>query len=291
MSIDCCAYIEGEIAEATRKGGGILLEQIAGGLTVVRTCKPIVHHITNYISINDCANITLAIGASPVMANDPAEVAEVVSQSAALVLNLGTPNTRMLESMLLAGRQANAMNIPVVLDPVGVGFTKVRTQTLEQLLLLVRPAVVRGNLAEIIRLAGLQSSMRGLDSLAETENCGEAVKMAARRLGCLVAATGETDYISDGRDVCRIENGDVLLCRITGAGCMTTSLVAACCGAMGTSLAAAAAGVLFMGIAGEKAKMTLQDVEGPGTFRMRLLDAVGNLSGRDIVSKGRCSFA
>ena len=144
-----------------------LLEQMAGGLTVIKTCNPLVHHITNYISINDCANVTLAIGASPIMANDPAEVAEVVAQASALVLNLGTPNTRMLESMLLAGRQANALGIPVVLDPVGVGFTKVRTQTLEQLLLLVRPSAVRGNMSEIQHLAGIRADMRGVDSMAQ----------------------------------------------------------------------------------------------------------------------------
>ena len=267
-----------------------LLEQIAGGLTVVRTCKPIVHHITNYISINDCANVTLAIGASPIMANDPDEVAEVVGQSAALVLNLGTPNTRMLESMLLAGRQANALGIPVVLDPVGVGFTKIRTRTVEQLMLLVRMAAVRGNMAEIQRLAGIHAAMRGLDSLTQTENSAELVRLAAQKLGCVVAATGETDFISDGRGICRIENGDALLSRITGAGCMTTSLVAACCGAMGASLAAAAAGVLFMGVAGEKARIAMKEGEGPGSFRVRLMDAVGNLKDRDVLTRGRCSF-
>lgn len=267
-----------------------LLEQVAGGLTVIKTCKPLVHHITNYISINDCANVTLAIGASPIMANDPDEVAEVVSQSAALVLNLGTPNTRLLESMLIAGRQANTLGIPVIFDPVGVGFTAVRTRSVEQLLLLIQPTVVRGNMAEVQRLAGIQAAMRGLDSLAATQEGGEIVRLAAKKLGCIVAATGETDFVSDGQEVCQIENGDALLSRITGAGCMTTSLVATCCGAMGGSLAAVAAGVLFMGIAGEKARIALKEGEGPGSFRVRLLDAVGNLTGRDVLARGRCSF-
>ena len=267
-----------------------LLEQIAGGLTVIRTCKPIVHHITNYVSINDCANITLAIGGSPIMANDPDEVAEVTRQSAALVLNLGTPNTRMLEAMLLAGRQANAAGIPVVLDPVGVGFTQVRTRVIEQLLLIVRLAAVRGNMAEIVRLAGIQAAMRGLDSLAEPENRGELVRLAAQKLGCIAAATGETDYISDGREICKIENGDALMSRITGAGCMTTSLVASCCGAMGGALASVAAGVLFMGIAGEKAKIAMREGEGAGSFKVRLMDAVSNLTGKDVLTRGRCSF-
>ena len=267
-----------------------LLEQMAGGLTVVRTCKPLVHHITNYISINDCANVTLAIGASPIMANDPAEVAEVVSHASALALNLGTPNTRMLESMLIAGRQANALGIPVILDPVGIGLTKVRTQVVEQLLLLVRPSVVRGNMSEIARLTGINADMRGLDSLAVVENSGEFVKQAARKLGCVVAATGAEDFISDGNEVCRVENGDALLSRITGSGCMVTSLVASCCGAMGTSLPAVASGVIFMGIAGEMARIALREGEGLGTFRMRLIDALGNLTGRDVLQRGRCNY-
>ena len=267
-----------------------LLEQMAGGLTVVKTCKPLVHHITNYISINDCANVTLAIGASPIMANDPAEVAEVVAQATALVLNLGTPNTRMLESMLLAGRQANALGIPVVLDPVGVGFTKIRTQTLEQLLLLVRPSAVRGNMSEIQHLAGIRADMRGVDSMAHAEDGGSFVRLAAQKLGCVIAATGAVDFISDGTTICRIENGDAMLSRITGSGCMTTSLVASCCGAMGASLAAVASGVTFMGIAGEMARIALREGEGLGTFRTRLVDALGNLTGRDILVKGRCSL-
>lgn len=267
-----------------------LLEQMAGGLTVIKACKPLVHHITNYISINDCANVTLAIGASPIMANDPAEVTEVVSQSSALVLNLGTPNTRMLESMLLAGRRANAMGIPVVLDPVGVGFTKVRTHVVEQLLLLVQPSVVRGNMAEIQRLIGINAAMRGVDSLAVGESGGEFVRLAAQKLGCIVAATGAIDFISDGMAVCRVENGDAMLSRITGSGCMTTSLVAACCGAMGPSLHAVTAGIVFMGIAGEMARTSLREGEELGTFRMRLIDALGNLTGKDVFTKGRCYF-
>ena len=196
----------------------------------------------------------------------------------------------MLESMLLAGRKANALGIPIVLDPVGVGFTKVRTQVVEQLLLLVQPSVVRGNMAEIQRLTGLSAATRGLDSLAAAENGGEFARLAARKLGCVVAATGAVDYISDGEAVCRVENGDAMLSGITGSGCMSTSLVAVCCGAMGTSLVAAAAGIAFIGIAGEMARIALREGEGSGTFRIRLMDALSNLTGRDLFTRGRCSF-
>jgi hydroxyethylthiazole kinase len=264
-----------------------LIQQIAAGIGCVRNRKPLVHHITNYISINDCANVTLAIGASPIMANDPDEVAEVVSQSAALVINLGTPNTRMLESMLVAGNQANAMGIPVIFDPVGVGFTQARTRTVEQLLLCVRMTAIRGNLAEIQRMSGLFASMRGIDSLATEEDAADSVRQASLEMGCLVAATGATDFISDGRNVCRLANGDPMMSKVTGTGCMTTSLVASCCGAMGASLASVAAGVMFMGIAGEMAHAALRAEEGTGTFRSRLLDSVSNLTSDDVLKQGR----
>ncbi len=266
-----------------------LLEQIAAGIGRLKNQKPIIHHITNYISINDCANITLAIGASPIMANDPAEVEEVVAQSAALVLNLGTPNTRMLESMLLAGKKANELGIPVVLDPVGVGFTQIRTRTVEQVALCVRLTAVRGNLAEIQRMAGVYSAMRGLDSLADEGNAAATVRLAAQQMGCLVAATGPVDFISDGWSVCRVENGDAMMSQITGAGCMTTSLVASCCGAMGASLASVASGVMLMGIAGEMARAALRPDEGTGTYRARLMDAVSILTAEDVLRQGRCS--
>jgi hydroxyethylthiazole kinase len=266
-----------------------LLEQIAAGIDQIRTRKPLIHHITNYISINDCANVTLAIGASPIMANDPAEVEEVVCQSSALVLNLGTPNTRMLEAMILAGKKANEMGIPVVLDPVGVGFTKIRTRTVEQLSLCLRLTALRGNLSEIQRMAGVYSAMRGIDSLAAGDNAAETVRQAAQQMGCVVAATGPTDFISDGWNVCRVENGDAMLSRVTGTGCMTTSLVASFSGAMGASLASVTAGVLAMGVAGEIARASMGRGEGTGTFRTRLMDAISILTAEDILRQGRCS--
>lgn len=267
-----------------------LTEQVADGVGRVRSLRPLIHHVTNYISINDCANVTLAAGASPIMANDPAEVAEVVSQSSALVLNLGTPNTRMLESMLIAGRQANVSGIPVILDPVGIGMTQVRTRVAEQLLQQVRLSVVRGNLAEIQRMAGICSAMKGIDSLADASDAPEIVRQAAAAMGCLVTATGPVDFISDGRQVCRLENGVDLLSRVTGTGCMTTSLTACCFAAMGPSLAAAAGGAMWMGIAGEMAREAMQVTEGTGMFRVRLLDAVSTISRQDILQRGRCTL-
>jgi len=264
-----------------------LIEQIAAGLGQIREKKPIIHHITNYISINDCANVTLAIGASPIMANDPYEVAEVVKQSAALVINLGTPNTRMLNSMQTAGKQANAMGIPVVFDPVGVGFTQVRTQAVQQLLLSVRMSAIRGNLAEIGSMAGVDIEMRGVDSVATKVNTAEIVRLAAKKMGCLVAATGVSDFISDGQVVIRVDNGDSLMARVTGTGCMTTSLVAACCSSSGASLEAVLAGVVYMGIAGEIAASRMVPGDGTGSFRVRLVDGISNLTETDVLKRGK----
>ena len=132
--------------------------------------------------------------------------------------------------------------------------------------------------------------MRGIDSLAFEENAADTVRMASEKMGCLVAATGATDFISDGRNVCRVENGTAMLARVTGTGCMTTSLVASCCGAMGVSLVSVTAGVMFMGIAGEMARATLREPEGTGTFRIRLMDAVSNLTAEDVLKQGRCIF-
>lgn len=264
-----------------------LLELIAAGVGQVRNKKTVVHHITNYISINDCANVTLAIGSSPIMANDPDEVAEVVAQSDALVLNLGTPNTRMLDSIRIAGKQANAMGIPVVLDPVGAGFTRARSQAVVQLLLSVRMSAIRGNLAEISRMSGIEAPTRGIDSLSVQGNVADIVRRAAKKMGCIVAATGVSDYISDGRTVIRVDNGDPLLARVTGTGCMTTSLVAACCSAMSDPLAAVAAGVTIMGVAGEISRSLLVNGDGTGTFRVRLMDAISNIRGDDILKRGK----
>ena len=131
--------------------------------------------------------------------------------------------------------------------------------------------------------------MRGLDSLADEGNAAATVRQAAQQMGCLVAATGPVDFISDGWSVCRVENGDAMMSQITGAGCMTTSLVASYCGAMGASLASATSGVMLMGIAGEMARAALRPGEGTGTYRVRLLDAVSVLNAEDVLRKGRCT--
>jgi hydroxyethylthiazole kinase len=262
-----------------------VLQKIADNLLRLRERKPLVHHITNYVTVNDCANMTLAIGASPVMADDIAEVEEMVSFAAALVLNIGTLNARTIESMLAAGQKARQRGIPVVFDPVGVGATSLRTSTAKQIIREVRPTVIRGNMSEIKIIAGLDVAIKGVDSVA-SEDAGESVASnLSHKLDCVVAITGKTDIIAQGNRIYRIDNGHALLSQITGAGCMATSLIGCFCGAADNWFNATAAGIVTMGLAGEIAQASLQPGDGIGTFHMRLFDAVSAIN-PDILLKG-----
>jgi hydroxyethylthiazole kinase len=263
-------------------------------LELVKAEQPLVHHITNYVSANDCANTVLAIGASPIMADDIEEVTDIVSLSAALVLNIGTLNARTIESMLKAGKKANALGIPVVLDPVGAGATPLRSTTAELLLRELKPAVIRGNLSEIKAVCGLGAATRGVDVSAqdkrESENPAYGRCIAedlASRFDCTVAITGAVDIVAGSGKTCFIENGHPLLCRVTGTGCMCTSLIAAYCAVAKDYLNAAAAGILTLGLAGELAYEQLHDSErGTGTFRVKLLDALSRITGEAILKRG-----
>ena len=272
-----------------------LRAKTAGLLELVKAEQPLVHHITNYVSANDCANTMLAIGASPIMADDSGEVADIVSLSAALVLNIGTLNARTISSMLKAGKKANALGIPVVLDPVGAGATVLRSTTAEQLLRELKLAVIRGNLSEIKAVSGLGSATRGVDvsaqDMLEAENPDYGRCIAedlSSRFDCAVAITGAVDIVAGGGKTCFIENGHSMLSRVTGTGCMCTSLIAAYCAVTRDYPAAAAAGILTMGLAGELAYERLPEADrGPGTFRVKLLDALSRIIGEDILKRGR----
>jgi hydroxyethylthiazole kinase len=263
----------------------VMNKQIANILFAVKEKKPLVHHITNYVTVNDCANIVLALGGSPVMADDLHEVEDMVSMASALVINMGTLNSCAIESMIKAGKKANSRRIPVIFDPVGVGATRLRSQTAEMLLREIKPAVIRGNMSEIKVLSGLNVAIKGVDSIAD-ESDGEAIAISfAKKLGCVVAMTGKTDIISDGKRLCLITNGHEMLAQVTGTGCMTTSLVGTYCGATDDYFFGAAAGVMTMGLAGELAQQTLVGNEGIGSFRIKLFDYVYNMT-PDHIQKG-----
>jgi len=262
-------------------------------LDKVRASTPLVHHITNYVTVNDCANMTLAIGASPVMADSIHEVRDMVSIASALVINTGTLNEATVVSMQAAAKQANAKGIPLVLDPVGAGATPYRTETVHQLLQQASFSVIRGNLSEIRVLAGLDEQTRGVDA-ATVFNAGSDrlamqafAKDMARKLDATIAITGAVDVVSDGVRVCFIENGRPEMSRVTGTGCMCSALVGAFLSVTDDSFLAAVAAVAGMGIAGEIAHENLQKPEGNASYRNRIIDAVYHLTAEQITEKGR----
>lgn len=270
-------------------------EKISELLCSLKTKNPLVHHITNYVTVNDCANITLAIGASPVMADDISEVKDMVSLSSSLVINIGTLNSRSVESMLAAGKRANELNIPVVFDPVGAGATPYRTEVAKKIITEIKLAVIRGNLSEIKTLYGLNVKTKGVDSSEDVssrrEDLSEEKEMAknfAIRLNTVIAITGAVDIITDGKTVYSVENGHKIMSKVTGTGCMCTSLIGSYLGASEDYLTAALAGVVSMGIAGETANEQLNEkFEGTGSLKVKILDAIYNLSGETILKRGK----
>ena len=221
-------------------------------LNEVRNKKPLVHNITNYVTVNDCANILLAIGASPIMADDIKEAADITKISSALVINIGTLNERTIESMIASGKKANELNIPVVFDPVGAGASEFRNETTKRILEEVKISVLRGNMSEIKFISGLESTTKGVDASESDMKSGndEGINVAknlANKLNCTVAITGATDIVSDGKRVAILENGTKMLANVTGTGCMTTALVGAFCGAGSDYFIGAIAGITVYG--------------------------------------------
>ncbi|MHB8779988.1 MAG: hydroxyethylthiazole kinase, partial [Candidatus Geothermincolia bacterium] len=219
-------------------------------LAALRDRKPLVHHITNFVVMNETANATLAIGASPVMAHAAEEVEEMVAMAGALVLNIGTLTPELIDSMVLAGKAANRHGVPVVLDPVGAGATKLRTDSAIRLLDEMRVAIIRGNASEVSTLAGVAAKTVGVDSGETASDPGRVAGDLARRRGCVVAITGEADTVSDGSRMARVLNGHALLGNVTGTGCMCTTMIGAFAAVCPVAQEAALAGLAAFGIAG-----------------------------------------
>lgn len=258
-------------------------------LEKVRDKEPLVQCITNFVTVNDCANILLAVGATPTMAMDSREVEESVSRVSALVCNMGA--IEHIESMILAGKKANALQIPVVLDPVGAGGTTLRRETVKRLLQEVQFTSIRGNASEIKAIAGAQSLGRGVDVSKEdvvSENSlqGDILifESLARKLQCVIAVSGEIDVITDGVHTMLIRNGCKMMARITGSGCMVTTLIGAFCGANKESaFKATSLAMGIMGIAGEIAdEKRKKNKTGNATFRNDLIDSIFNITIEEI---------
>ncbi|MBK6303736.1 MAG: hydroxyethylthiazole kinase [Arcobacter sp.] len=250
--------------------------------------NPLIHQITNYVTVNDCANVTLAVGASPAMADDEAEVEEFVNIASALLINIGTLNKDIKNSILKAVKKANELNVPVILDPVGVGASKFRKDFINELLETYKISSIRGNISEIKSILNLSSNTKGADAskedLESIDNTLNIAKDLANKLSLVVAITGEIDVISDGKKVITIKNGNHLLPYITGTGCMCSSLVASYCGASNDKIfEATVLGVITMGIAGEIAYENSNN-KGLGTFHKELFNAISNFN-EDILIK------
>ena len=255
----------------------------------VRQVNPLVHHITNYVTVNDCANVTLAVGASPVMADDREEAADMTSIASALVLNIGTLNSRTVESMLISGKTANQKDIPVIFDPVGAGASAFRSRTAETLLKNIRMTVIRGNISEIRSISGEAGHTRGVDaSSADAESDARLLaEKTARQFHCVVSVTGAVDTVSDGERTVSVENGHPAMSGMTGTGCMGTSLTACFCGAdPAHPLEAAVSALVCLGEAGEIA-WEKAGMLGIGSYHMALLDAVSRMDGETLRKRAR----
>ena len=252
----------------------------------VRGKCPLIHNITNYVTVNDCANIVLACGASPIMSDDQSEVEEITTICGGLNINIGTLNKRTIESMLLAGKRANALNHPAVLEPEGARASKLRTETAQKLLEEVKFTVIRGNISEVKTLASGSGTTKGVDAdvadKVSEENLDSAVAVAkavAEKTGAVIAITGAIDIVADGKKAYCIRNGHPMMSSITGTGCQLSAMTAAYVTANPEHpLEAAAAAVCAMGLAGELAHARLSAQDGNSTYRNYIIDAIYNMT-------------
>lgn len=263
-----------------------MLRKIASALDAVREKNPLVQSITNYVTINDCANILLCCGASPAMCEVEAEVEEFAGYISSLYINLGTLTEEQRAAAVLAAKKAAELEKPVVLDPVACPVITRKMDVSRQLFANSKITVVKGNVAEIKSLAGYQSMARGVDSLDEGDDAVEACISLARKYRTVVAATGKADIVTDGERTCLIHNGTPMLKMVIGTGCMVGALVAAVAGAVEDKWVAGAAAVMLMGLAGEMAAASMVKVL-PGAFRVKLFDYVYAMTAQDILKGGK----
>jgi len=256
----------------------------------VRAKTPLVHNITNYVTVNDVANVLLAAGGSPIMSDDADDVEDITSICGGLNINIGTLNKNTIPSMFLAGKKANALGHIVLLDPVGAGASRLRTDTANRLMQEVRFDAVRGNISEIKTLCTGSGTTKGVDAdavdavtEANLDDGVQLVKAFAKQTGCIVAVTGAIDLVSDGERCWCIRNGRAEMSRITGTGCQLSALMTAFLVANpDRKLDAAAAAVCMMGLAGWA---NMQPGDGNSTYRNRIIDAIFNMTG-DALEEG-----
>ena len=256
----------------------------------VRANVPLVHNITNYVTVNDVANVLLACGGSPIMSDDPKDVEDITSICGGLNINIGTLNQRTVEGMFLAGKKANELGHAVLLDPVGAGASAFRTETALKLIQEIKFDVIRGNISEIKTLALGSGTTKGVDAdvadAVTEENLDQSiafVKTFAEKMGCIIAVTGAIDLVSDGTKCYVIRNGRPEMGKITGTGCQLSGVMTAFITANPEEkLKAAAASVCTMGLAGEIGFSRMQEGDGNSTYRNRIIDAIYNMDQKTL---------
>ncbi|MED0678304.1 hydroxyethylthiazole kinase [Aneurinibacillus thermoaerophilus] len=258
----------------------MLGQEAAVLLLKLREKKPLVHNITNVVVTNFTANGLLALGVSPVMAYAPEEVADMAKIAGALVLNMGTLTRETVEAMLIAGKSANKHGVPVVFDPVGAGATPFRTEMARRIVNELDIAIIRGNAAEIANVIGESWEIKGVDAGEKGGDTEELARKATKALGTVVAITGKTDVVAGPDKLYMIRNGDEMLTRVTGTGCLLTSILGAYAAVEQDFVFAAAAGLASYGVAAELAR---QIVSAPGSYQIALLDALYNLEEAQII--------
>ena len=268
---------------------------LSAALRNVRASTPLVHCITNYVTVNDCANALLACGGSPIMSDEPDDVRDIQTICGGLVLNIGTLSGRTIAGMHEAARRASELGHPIVLDPVGAGASALRTNTASELLDEYDVKVIRGNMSEMKALAGASSTTRGVDvnpdDVVTDDNLAEAAAFAkalAEKTGAIVAITGAIDIVASADRAIAVRNGSPLMGKITGAGCMLTCVSAAYAVANPNALLeGVTAAIAGMGVAGEMASARMQPVDGNASFRTYLIDALYNLNGQALEAVAR----
>ena len=261
------------------------MQKYAHILDLVRERNPLVHQITNYVTVNDCANMTICFGASPVMSHAPEDVVDMIKIASVLVLNIGTLDEKQIEGMLTAANGAKKYGIPIVLDPVGAGATPYRTQTAERFMNEFPIAVVKGNAGEIGTLAGVSATVRGVDSGNISGEPKEIVRSFAKEYGCTVVMSGAEDIVSDGKRVVGVVNGVPMMGKISGTGCMASAVCGACI-AVSDPVDGCITAMTALGLAGEEAAKT---AKGPGSFKPAFFDAISSLTNEQFMKSARIS--
>jgi|UniRef100_A0A7C4ARJ0 hydroxyethylthiazole kinase len=253
-------------------------------LNQIRSKKPVVHSITNFVVMNSTANVLLAMGASPIMAHAPEEMEDLSRISDALVINIGTLSLGWIESMHKACQTFREVSKPIVLDPVGAGATQLRTDTARELISLYTPTVVRGNASEILSLSLEEGSTRGVDTVHGVDDAMNQARAIAEETGCVIAVTGERDYLTDGARSVFVSGGDPMMQYVTGTGCAASVIVAAFVAVGEDPLMAAASALAFFGLAAQKA---IKKSQGPGSFWMHTLDALHGIEPAELDAEAR----